>query len=51
VTSKDWPGASANCHRKNPHPGVTPWDPSDQHERRQIAVRDLYSKAARAAAA
>lgn len=49
VAEKDWLGAAANCHRVNPHPGVTPWDSSDEHERRQIAVRDLYQQAARAA--
>jgi len=49
VFGRDFLGASASCHRKNPHPGVTPWDPSDEHERRQIVVRDLYAKAARIA--
>jgi GH24 family phage-related lysozyme (muramidase) len=51
VAACDWMGAAAECHRDNPHENVTPWDPSDEHERRQIAVRDLYARAARAAAA
>lgn len=51
VAAQDWATAAAQCHRENLRPGVTPWDPSDEHERRQIAVRDLYSKAARLAGA
>jgi len=49
VEARDWSGAAAQCHRENLREGVTPWDPSDEHERRQIAVRDLYAKAARIA--
>ena len=51
VAEKNWPGAAANCHRVNLRPGVTPWDPSDEHERRQIAVRDLYLSCVGSAAA
>lgn len=49
VKGQDWATAAAQCHRQNLREGVTPWDPADEHERRQIAVRDLYAKAARIA--
>jgi len=37
----DWRTAAAQCHRVNPDKTVKPWDGSNRHEQRQIAVRDL----------
>jgi hypothetical protein len=38
----DWQGAAGSCHRANKSDAIAKWDPSDKHERRQIAVRDLF---------
>ena len=40
-----------HCHRKNDDREVKPWDETNEHERRQCAVRDLFESCASAAAA
>lgn len=42
VRARDWNGAAASCHRRNPNVGIAAWDPTDRHEQRQIACRDLF---------
>lgn len=38
----NWRTAAAQCHRVNPDKTVKPWDPTNRHEQRQIACRDLF---------
>jgi len=40
-----------HCHRKNDDPSVEKWDETNEHERRQCAVRDLFESCGAAAAA
>ena len=37
--------AAKECHRANPDTSIEKWDPSNLHEQRQIAVRDMLLSA------